>query len=206
MQPAVNEKQSEPRFTTDWMSRFTGTWREVLAPLIGRQHTALEVGCFEGRSACWFLDNVLTHPQSRLICVDPFEIPACDRGDPALIEMYAGLEERFVRNIDALGHTHKVLLRKGESSRVLPTLERGSLSFAYVDGSHLAWDVLTDAVLCWPLVRSGGILLFDDYPYDRTPANGPPLKPAVGIDAFLSTFEGQYTVLVKGWQVIIQKT
>jgi hypothetical protein len=31
------------------------------------------------------------------------------------------------------------------------------------DGSHRARDVLEDAVLSWPLLKVGGIMLFDDY-------------------------------------------
>jgi predicted O-methyltransferase YrrM len=32
----------------------------------------LEVGSYEGRSAVWLLSNILTHPTSRLYCVDTF--------------------------------------------------------------------------------------------------------------------------------------
>jgi hypothetical protein len=31
----------------------------------------------------------------------------------------------------------------------------------YIDGSHEPMDVLTDAVMSWPLLRSNGILIFD---------------------------------------------
>ncbi|MCM8831198.1 MAG: class I SAM-dependent methyltransferase [Candidatus Omnitrophica bacterium] len=30
-------------------------------------------------------------------------------------------------------------------------------------GNHNAPSVLMDAVLCWPLLKNGGILIFDDY-------------------------------------------
>ncbi len=32
----------------------------------------LEIGCFEGLSACAFSDNILEHTESTLDCVDPF--------------------------------------------------------------------------------------------------------------------------------------
>jgi len=35
----------------------------------------------------------------------------------------------------------------------------------YIDGSHVANDVLQDAVLVWQLVKVGGFMIFDDYPF-----------------------------------------
>ena len=35
-------------------------------------NTILEIGCFEGLSSVFFADNLLDHPDSTLICVDPF--------------------------------------------------------------------------------------------------------------------------------------
>ena len=31
----------------------------------------------------------------------------------------------------------------------------------YIDGSHAARDVISDAVLAWALLRPGGVLIFD---------------------------------------------
>jgi hypothetical protein len=35
--------------------------------------------------------------------------------------------------------------------------------FVYIDGSHLASDVLEDAVLSWAVVQVGDMIIFDDY-------------------------------------------
>lgn len=32
----------------------------------------LEVGSFEGQCTCWILNNLATHPDSKVVCVDPF--------------------------------------------------------------------------------------------------------------------------------------
>jgi len=32
----------------------------------------LEIGCYEGLSSVFFADNLLSHPESSLVCVDPF--------------------------------------------------------------------------------------------------------------------------------------
>ena len=33
----------------------------------------LEIGSWEGRSTCWLLNNILTHPSSQITCIDTFE-------------------------------------------------------------------------------------------------------------------------------------
>lgn len=59
------------RFTSDWHSNVIPTWREVLARFVGNpEFRYLEIGIFQGRSFFWVLDNVATHPTSRLTGID----------------------------------------------------------------------------------------------------------------------------------------
>src|SRR5438105_2903605 len=64
-------------FTKDYFTSRIPLWRRTLAHLRGRAELrALEVGTYEGRSALWLLENILTDPSSRLVCVDLFyELP-----------------------------------------------------------------------------------------------------------------------------------
>ena len=67
----------------------------------------------------------------------------------------------------------------------------------YVDGSHEATDVLTDAVMSFHLLRVGGLIIFDDYLWSMNPvgqqdAFGMP-KPA--IDAFINIFQRKLYVI-----------
>ena len=57
--PAATPQPTEG-FTQDWFTYNTPLWSRLLAPLVGRPIRALEVGVFEGRSAVWLLDHVLT--------------------------------------------------------------------------------------------------------------------------------------------------
>jgi predicted O-methyltransferase YrrM len=76
--------------------------------------------------------------------------------------------------------------------------------YVYIDGSHLAIDVLSDAVLSWSLLKDGGILVFDDYGWgDHT--TDEKQKPKLAIDAFLSAYREHYQVLEAGWQVYMKK-
>ena len=49
------------KFTTDWFTNRIPLWEKILAPLKGKQGIHyLEIGVFEGRSAIWMLENILT--------------------------------------------------------------------------------------------------------------------------------------------------
>jgi hypothetical protein len=202
----------KPEFSTDWLSPSLPAWEQSLAHLKGRPNLRfLEIGSFEGRSACWLLQHILTHPTSTLTCVDPFEPfnfksfkhtwpPPAEAPFPDLLD----LEKTFDENIRRIGGAEKVIKEKGESSIVLRNLPLNSYDCIYIDGSHLLQDVLMDAVLSWELLRVDGILIFDDYllmchslPYH---------SPRIALDAFLACFNGSYELISLGWQLIIRKT
>ena len=60
--------------------------------------------------------------------------------------------------------------------------------FIYIDGSHQAPDVLSDAVLGFKLLKIGGVMAFDDYIWQEDlPTGKDPLRcPKPGIDAFVN--------------------
>lgn len=74
----------------------------------------------------------------------------------------------------------------------------------YIDGSHLASDVLQDAVISWGLVKLGGIIIFDDY--DFIFADNPAENTKVGIDTFITTYSQKINLIHQGYQVIVEKT
>ena len=83
----------------------------------------------------------------------------------------------------------------------------GTFDVAYVDGSHAARDVIGDGVMCWELLRRGGVVVFDDYRWDRVMGDAIPPKrcPRMAVDAFLGMFEDELVVLERGYQVVVQK-
>jgi len=177
-------------FTADWMSGAVEHWRQNLAKFAGRPGVRmLEIGSYEGRSAIWFLENILTHSDSRLLCVDPFS----DRRQ----------EMRFDHNMKLCSAQARLEKRPGRSEAVLPQLQRASFDLIYVDGSHDAPFVLLDAMLSWELLKPGGILLFDDYEWE--PQLPPERRPKLAIDLFLESHAGRYDLLRKGYQVVIEK-
>jgi SAM-dependent methyltransferase len=180
------------RYTQDWFSHHEEHWFGHFGHLAGRPGLqALEVGSYEGRSACWLVQNLLTGEGSRLLCVEPFQ-------------EYEDQERNFDHNIALAGGADKVLKLRGRSQQVLPYLSDGSFDFIYVDGSHMVLDVLQDAAMCWRLLRPGGVIVFDDYEHVLFPDDfGMSAGPA--IRAFLSLITGDYELLFRDWQVALRK-
>src|SRR5579872_191843 len=177
-------------FTEDWMSHRVEDWRQDFAKFAGRPGIRmLEIGSYEGRSAVWFLENILTHPDSRLVCIDPFFDPR--------------REMRFDHNIRLCRAEARLDKRRERSEAVLPQLERASFDLIYVDGSHDAPFVLLDAMLSWELLKPGGILAFDDYEWE--PQLPPERRPKLAIDLFLASHAGRYNLLRQAYQVVIEK-
>lgn len=180
-------------FTSDWVSENVSHWSQVLAPLKGQPNIqALEVGSFEGRSAIWFLESVLTHESASLTCVDIFYAPV--------------IETRFDQNIAASGVAKKVTKVKGRSDEALKQFKPNTFDFIYIDGSHDAKDVMVDAMLAWEILKPGGIIIFDDYQWTGYFARlGRHRTPKIALNAFLDIYAPYIDVLHKGYQLSVRK-
>lgn len=174
-------------FTRNWADRGQANWHEHLAYLAGKPFTYLEIGVFEGRSGCWMLDDFLTHPSSRYIGIDLWEF---DR-------RYDGKQVEARARANLSRHAAKAELLKGPSHWLLrsPRWLPATIDVGLIDGDHGATGVLSDSVLVWPLVKPGGVMIWDDY-CDRRRHRG--IRKAA--DAFLSCIEGSYLPLFQSRQ------
>jgi predicted O-methyltransferase YrrM len=189
------------RFTFDWVAPHAAAWESDLAHLKGKPNVrGLEIGCFEGQSACWWLDNILTDPTSRLTCVDPFAIPM----DSTLLRYF---ERYFDHNVAASGAGERVTKLVGSSQVILRAFPPAHFDFVYVDGSHRVGDVLQDAVLAWTVLRSGGTAMFDDYDLVDDVAEGLMARaPGRALDAFVAVLGGAATITRRDWQLVLRKS
>ena len=187
-------------FATDWTSWHFPNWENWLAPYRARAARVLEIGSWEGRSALFFLNYL---PRAELVCVDTFA-GSQEHQDAADAEVFLPqVEKTFDANTSAFaGRIEKIKARSADALARLGLANR-RFDLAYIDGSHRAADVYSDGVLTWPLVESGGLMIFDDYELELTPAPLDNARP--GVDSFLGAFEGQYRVLHRGYQVAIVK-
>lgn len=195
----LKEQKTDLVFHDDWFSNNIQNIEKYLAHLKDKRCVqGLEIGSWEGRSACWFIENILTGESSKLTCIDTF------KGNPEnfVKSHHKDVEECFNSNIKAIGAEAKVKLIVQKSSRALKFLHENSFDFIYVDGSHDPKDVLVDLVLSWGLLKNGGILILDDYGL-KDPVTGSEPKPA--IDAFYFVFKKELIELHLDYQVIWRK-
>jgi predicted O-methyltransferase YrrM len=178
----------------DWFTRHAAVWATVLAPYKGRPDVRyLEVGLFEGRSAFWVLDNILTDPTACLTGIDPFSDPHYTPSPGSRF-----YKDVFYDNLKRSGAGDRVKIIEGYSQVELRTLPLDSFDIIYIDGSHTSADVLEDAFLSWRLLKDGGTLVFDDYLLHAG------MKRS--IDTFYAVLSDRFEPVHVGWQVFLRKT
>ena len=205
--------EDQPKFTADWFEMIAKpVWSQFIPDLpAGR---VLEVGSYEGASACYLIAQLGARAPLEIHCVDPWEGTANFAG--ADVDM-SEVEARFRRNtgllVERSRHPVTLEIHKGFSGMVLARLltqkGQGYFDLVYIDGSHEAPDVLADAVLGFQLLRAGGIMIFDDYLWRGGDAdfNNPALCPKLAIDAFINcNFRKVRMISAPLYQIYLQKT
>ncbi|EQB55396.1 SAM-dependent methyltransferase [Colletotrichum gloeosporioides Cg-14] len=188
--------RSRFNFQHRWFDRTIEHWEQRTSSLRGKKLRILEVGSFEGGSATWILDNLMDHPESTFTAVDTFGGSMEFQNDTYKeFDAYdiPSLEKRFRSNVAKCRHVDKLTVIKRSSLDALPTLKhQGALfDFIYIDGSHVALDVLHDAVLAWGMLEVGGTIVFDDYTLNRY--NEESYNPPAAVDSLIrcAAFEAQ---------------
>lgn len=190
------EEASNPTYTlSDWVTPHISNWQKWTEPLRARRATdVLEIGSFEGRSTLAWLELL---PHATVTCVDLFGRPGTQSyfGD--------GYEARFDHNTEH--QRARIDKRVGSSSNVLPQLaiEGYRCDLIYIDAHHGAPSVYADAALSWPMLRSDGILIFDDYEWK--PHLPETERPPLGVKSFLSGMLGSYEVLAREKQFVVRR-
>jgi predicted O-methyltransferase YrrM len=175
-------------------------FEKFLIPLAGQQNLYfLQLGVYTGDASVWLLNNVLTGAGTLLLDVDTWE--GSDEDAHKSIS-FSAVYELYKKRMEPYDNLRSV--RNNTYNFLLSNKERNNLfDFIYIDADHTTVGVLMDAELSFPLLKSGGIMAFDDYTWG---AEMPPhLTPALGIDLFLERHEGEYETLVINSQVWIKK-
>ena len=174
-----------------------------LLPLAGNTNLKfLQLGVYTGDASLWMLQNL---GKVELTDIDTWKgsdevaHESLDFDDVYDIYINKISEYRKQVHVQRCTSTDYLLAQYG------PDRPLGEyFDFIYVDADHTTVGVLLDAELSWPLLKSGGILAFDDYTWNHE-SGDPRLAPQVGIDLFLHRHEGEYQLLAKNTQVWIKK-
>ncbi len=202
--------KSSYEFTNSWFAGGAkGVW-DSLIPKINPTRI-LEVGSFEGASACYLIEKLAHSKELEIHCIDTWEGGIDNEG----VDMSA-VEKRFHQNIGRavvkVKNPVNVVLHKSFSDVALSKLiaegRRGYFDFIYIDGSHQAPDVLCDALLAFRLLRNNGVMAFDDYLWQEQLSSGvDPIRcPKPAIDAFTNIYCRKIRVIPAPlYQIYIQK-
>lgn len=186
-------------FTQDWFSHNISNF-QIISKMLPDCNSILEIGCFEGRATCWMLENMLPI-DGAIVCVDTFK----GSEEHKLLEL-DGLFERWKTNVEWVRKEgQKCFGLQGKSYDALAELitDNYKFDFIYIDGSHTAYDVMTDACMAWGMLKQGGIMLFDDYLWQDMP--GLLHRPKLGVDFFTTLFSEQNQLCLLGYQYALRK-
>ena len=179
-------------FTDDWVTSKKDIWIQVI-PRLKEKKQFLEIGSHEGNSAIWFVENAL-EDGGEITCIDSWV-------------WNIKHESTFDSNIALCLKNNcnkKINKIKGYSYYQLACLVSNKKLFdlIYIDGSHIAQDVLTNACFAWGLLKIDGIIIFDDYLLKVDDTNQ---YAKIAIDLFTNIFNKQIEYLYIGNQLIIKK-
>lgn len=192
-------------FTADWFSNTIVNWQWILER-IDRPGRMLEIGSHEGRSTVWFLENFLAS-DGEIVCVDPMlNSPISAYDDSSVADHTDLIVDVFRHNTELVRAPDQIVTLYREPSMLAMSrmiLDQEQFDVIYVDGCHNAEDVLADAVMAFRLLKTGGIMVFDDYLWNNVPDILD--RPKLSIDAFVNLFQRRISIGAINYQMIIRK-
>jgi len=184
-------------FTVNTFTDRIPTWTKHLSEFKGKPDlNYLEIGTYQGRSALWVLENIMTHPTSKLTIIDAFE---------------ENSYKTFMSNVTLSGEASRFKILAGLSTNKIREIPFNSIDLAYIDGSGKGIVMLSDLVSTWNLVKVGGVIICSRYtitPHLRSALRLQPNDPGPheAIDAFLKLYNPYISVLIfQQNQVIFRK-
>jgi predicted O-methyltransferase YrrM len=134
----------------------------IISSVKGDCNNILEIGSWAGQSTCEWLKQA---PGAFIVCVDPWVPYTTDPGQHYIDMNEAAKDDKmfnlFKHNIKASGFEDRVVIKRGTSMEVLPTL-MDRYSIIFIDGDHIHPAPSIDIHMAWPLLAEGGIMCGDD--------------------------------------------
>lgn len=158
----------------------------------------LEIGVHNGCNLFSVANSYGLHPESKLWGIDPW----MDYDDyPEYKDEQTNNFNVFLSNLEKSPHKNKVSYKRGFSNTEIPKFDDEFFDMIYIDGNHEPEFVLEDAVLSFRKLKTGGIMIFDDYTW------GGPDMTKRGIDGFLHGYHKRIEVIGCFYdQVFLRKT
>ncbi len=150
----------------------------------------LELGVYEGRSLFWLIHHLFSSGQDRAIAVDRF---------------YNAARETFFANLEECPRKSQIRVMESDFRSALIQLhvEQQKFDFIYEDGTHVSSETMETLCLAWPLLKPGGILVVDDYEWNKNLPTE--FTNSYAIDSFLKMNRQEIEVIEKNHQVVVKK-
>ena len=207
---------SSYQFSASWFDGpVKDMWEQIIPQL--KPKRILEVGSYEGASACYLIDKLAADTDIVIHCIDSWEGGISHKAGGGFEADMNAVESNFNHNtslaISNAKNKVELVVHKEFSdfslAKLLSTGKKNYFDFVYIDGSHEAPDVLCDAVLGFRLLRVGGLMAFDDYLWSERYDFGTDRircpKPAV--DAFVNMYIRKLKIIPAPlFQIYVTKT
>jgi predicted O-methyltransferase YrrM len=181
--------------SNDWFIK--SELRRVIRNYIGTidaKRAILEIGSFEGMSACYFSDVLLDHPESTLDCVDPWDL------SDTTTYLQKSTEDIFNENIQKSAQVTKIVTHKMYSNFFFDNVnQQREYDLIYIDGSHVYEHVYNDIVMCDRVLKPGGIMWIDDFAAESVGVN------KAARELFNGDLKDKYEIIHQGWQLGLRK-
>ena len=165
-----------------------------------RNFEILELGSLEGKSTCWFLENI---PSCKIVCVDTWE-GGVDHDKNNHEINFENIKNNFDHNVSQFGDRVEVMQMTTYDAMIQLYLQNRKFDMVYVDASHTAIDVNCDLVMSWKLLKNNALIYCDDYYWgfnqidlNRVPnLNSVYDSPKLGIDSFVNTYRNRLNPVI----------
>lgn len=190
------------KLSNDWFTGNIPHWSSFIDQykLDSKVRYVLEIGSWEGLSSFFILSKM---KNAHITCVDTWEGADEHRNhfNPEKSNLNI-IETNFDYNLEI--YKNRISKYKGTSiSFFAKEHKKNFYDFIYIDGSHHSNDVLIDSIMCFEMLKVGGIMVFDDYLwryYENINDN-----PAFAINNFLKFKKGHFKLVKVYYQLVIMK-
>ncbi len=135
----------------------------------------IEVGSFQGRSACYLCEYIKSQGKDiKVICVDAwpdkedlekFEDKGIGQGaeKEEINKLPKSLYDTFIENMTNAGVMNYIEPHRGFSNEIAKELSHEKYAMVFIDASHSYSGCMSDLELYWPLVQEKGLMMGHDF-------------------------------------------
>lgn len=191
-------------FTVDWFSNVLPLWTKTLSKYKNNEVHVLLVGIYEGRSLIWLFENILTHPGCTVTVVNDFTNNKVNVKTLRKLRPAQSTLSTLKHNIETLNIKEKVDIYDGVIIDMLrkPEIMNKSYDIVYVGGGLHSKHILQNGVLSFPMLKPGGLQIYDNYTSNREHDSACPKQ---AVDAFMDIYASEIKVKKISWNVVIEK-